>query len=78
MLVILSYYPTIQLSERKNAVDVSDELARKGQELREMTRDLDLLRADVDLIAMIARLRGAHALPDKADDDGEDRSADGA
>jgi len=59
------------VSERKNAVDVSEELARKGQDLREMTRDLDLLRADVDLIAMIVRLRGAHPATDKADDDGE-------
>ena len=59
------------VSERKNAVDVSEELARKGQDLREMTRDLDLLRADVELIAMIVRLRGAHPATDKADDDGE-------
>ena len=41
------------------AVDVSEELARKGQEVREMTRDVDLLKADVDLIAMIVRWRGA-------------------
>jgi hypothetical protein len=40
------------------AVDVSEELARKGQELREMTRDLDLLKVDVDIIAMVIRLRG--------------------
>jgi hypothetical protein len=31
----------------------------------------DLLRADVDLIAMIVRLRGAHPATNKADDDGE-------
>src|SRR5271165_6511211 len=34
-------------------------ISRKGQEVREMTRDLDLAKADVDLIAMIVRLRGA-------------------
>ena len=47
------------VTERRNSVDVSEELARKGQDVREMTRDLDLLRADVDLIAMVVRLRGA-------------------
>src|SRR5262249_51613841 len=47
------------VTERKNAVDASEDLARKGQELREMTRDLDLLRADVAVIAMMLRLRGA-------------------
>jgi hypothetical protein len=52
------------VTERKNAVDASEDLARKGQELREMTRDLDLLRADVDVIAMMIRLRGAFAPSD--------------
>ena len=46
------------VTDRKMAVDVSEELARKGQELREMTRDLDLLKVDVDTIAMVIRLRG--------------------
>ena len=32
------------VTERRNSVDASEELARKGQEVREMTRDLDLLR----------------------------------
>lgn len=60
------------VTERRNAVEVSEELARKGQELREKTRDLDLLRADVDLVAMIVRLRGALAPSDaKTDDDGD-------
>jgi hypothetical protein len=49
------------VSERRNAVELSEELARKGQDLREMTRDVDLAKADVDLIAMIVRLRGAAA-----------------
>jgi len=47
------------VTERKTAVDASEELGRKGQELREMTRDLDLLKIDFDVIAMIVRLRGA-------------------
>ena len=49
------------VTERKMAVDVSEELARKGQELREMTRDLDLIKVDVDIIAMVIRLRGVSA-----------------
>jgi hypothetical protein len=49
------------VSERRTAVDASEELGRKGQELREMTRDLDLLKVDFDVIAMIVRLRGAAA-----------------
>src|SRR5262249_42691577 len=64
------------VSERRNTVDISEELARKGQDLREMTRDLDLLRADVDLVAMILRLRGAHAAGQKAEED-EDETEDG-
>jgi hypothetical protein len=52
------------VSERRYAVEGSEDLARKGQELREMTRDLDLLKVDVDIIAMIARLRSAPAGPD--------------
>ena len=47
------------VTERRNAVDASEELGRKGQEVREMARDLELLKVDVDLIAMIVRLRGA-------------------
>jgi hypothetical protein len=49
------------VTDRKMAIDVSEELAKKGQELREMTRDLDLLKVDVDVIAMIIRLRGVSA-----------------
>jgi hypothetical protein len=47
------------VSERRSVVDASEELGRKGQEVREMTRDVDLVKTDVDLIAMIVRLRGA-------------------
>jgi hypothetical protein len=49
------------VTQRRNTVEVSEELARKGQEVREMTHDLDLLRADVDLIEMMVRLRGGLA-----------------
>ena len=57
------------VTERKMAVDISEELARKGQELREMTRDLDLLKADLDVIAMVIRLRRPHALSRALPDD---------
>jgi hypothetical protein len=50
------------VTERNMAIEVSEEIARKGQELREMTRDLDLLKVDVDLIAIAIRLRGAPAV----------------
>ncbi len=49
------------VTERNMAIDVSEEIARKGQELREMTRDVDLLKVDVDIIAIVIRLRGALA-----------------
>jgi hypothetical protein len=59
------------VTERQYAVDASEELARKGQELREMTRDLDLLRTDVDLIAMMVRLRGAVSAGEAAVEDSD-------
>jgi hypothetical protein len=60
------------VTERRYAVDASEEFGRKGQEVREMTRDLELLKADVDLIVMIVRLRGASVPVDgEADDAGE-------
>ena len=65
------------VTERRSAIDASEELARKGQEVREMTRDLDLIKIDVDLIAMIARLRGATAATDAKSEesaDGEERT----
>jgi hypothetical protein len=49
------------VTERNMAIDVSEEIARKGQELREMTRDLDLIKVDVDIISIAIRLRGAAA-----------------
>src|ERR1700712_3087100 len=35
------------VTERNMAIDVSDEIARKGQEVREMTRELDLVKVEV-------------------------------
>jgi len=49
------------VTERNMAIDVSEEIARKGQELREMTRDLDLLKIDADIIGIVIRSRGASA-----------------
>ena len=49
------------VTERNMAIDVSEEIARKGQELREMTRDLDLLKVDVDILGIVIRFRGASA-----------------
>jgi hypothetical protein len=49
------------VTERNMAIEVSEEIARKGQELREMTRDLDLVKVDVDIIAIAIRLRGGSA-----------------
>jgi hypothetical protein len=57
------------VTERRMVVDVSEEFARKGQELREMTHDLDLLKVDVDVIAMVIRLRDASAPTDTHGED---------
>jgi hypothetical protein len=66
------------VTERMNAVDASEEFGRKGQEVREMTRDVDLLKADVDLIAMIVRWRGAPASGEvKVDGEEEDERGTG-
>jgi hypothetical protein len=64
------------VTERNMAIEVSEEIARKGQELREMTRDLDLLKVDVDVIATVIRLRGASAPTGaRAEDDGDGQEA---
>jgi hypothetical protein len=63
------------VTERKMAIDVSEELARKGQELREMTRDLDLLKVDVDVIAMVIRLRGVSAMASMQGEDAGESEA---
>lgn len=69
------------VSERRSTVDASEDLARRGQDVREMTRDLDLIKIEVDIVAMIARLRGASVAADvKAEEapeseDSSDRAA---
>ena len=63
----------VGVTERDMAIDISEEIARKGQELREMTRDLDLLKVDVDTIAIVIRFRGASA---SAGVQGEDAAED--
>ena len=60
------------VTERNMAIDVSEDIARKGQELREMTRDLDLLKIDVDIIAIVIRFRGASASTDAPGEDAMD------
>jgi len=57
------------VTERNMAIDVSEEIARKGQELREMPRDLDLRKVDVDIIAIVIRIRGASAPTDAQGED---------
>ena len=59
------------VTERNMAIDVSEEIARKGQEVREMTRELDLVKVEVDIIATVIRFRGA---PAPAGGHGEDAS----
>lgn len=58
------------------AVDISEELARKGQEVREMTRDLDMLKIDVDVIDTMIRLRGAHGAPAVHADEAAEKPAE--
>ena len=64
------------MSDRRSIVDASEELGRKGQEVREMTRDLDLLKTDVDVIAMVVRLRGAGAPAEIKPDGRQDGEGD--
>jgi hypothetical protein len=64
------------VTERNMAIDVSEEIARKGQEVREMTRDLDLLKVDVDIIAIVIRLRGPSPAPGAHGEDATEREAE--
>jgi hypothetical protein len=66
------------VTERINAVDASEDLARKGQNLREMTLQMDLVRTDVDVIAECLRLRRAQALDHGFGASEEDEAADPA
>lgn len=47
-----------RVTERQYAVDASEELAKKGQHVREMSLEVDLIKSDVDVIAACLRLRG--------------------
>lgn len=64
------------VTERNMAIDVSEEIARKGQELREMTRDLDLLKVDVDIIAIVIRFRGASISAGAQGEDAAERESE--
>src|SRR5436190_20678108 len=66
------------VTERKMATDISEELARKGQELREMTRDLDLLKVEIDVIAIVMRLRGTHAPAESPTDEAAENELEAA
>lgn len=64
------------VTERNMAIGVSEEIARKGQEVREMTRDLDLLKVDVDVVAIVIRLRGPSPAPGAHGEDAMEREAE--
>ena len=64
------------VSERTNAVEANEELARKGQHVREMTHEVDLLKCDVDAIAGCLRLRGLQALSSRSAEGGDARTDD--
>ena len=65
------------VTERNMAIDVSEEIARKGQELREMTRDLDLLKIDADIIAIVIRSRNTSAPTGVQGEDASDGEREG-
>lgn len=49
------------VTERQMALEASEDFAKKNQVVREMTLDLDLLKADVDVLALAFRVRGVAA-----------------
>ncbi len=49
------------VTERQMALEASEDFAKKHQLLRAMTLELDLLKADIDVLAMALRVRGAMA-----------------
>ena len=64
------------VTERNMAIDVSEEIARKGQEVRELTRELDLIKVDVDIMAIVIRLRGAPSPAGGHGEDGNERESE--
>lgn len=63
------------VTERLNAVDASEDLARKGQQVREMTCGLDLLKSDIDVVFTTLRLRGVAPPQSRSDPLGDEASA---
>lgn len=47
------------VTERQMALEASEEFAKKNQQVREMTLDLDLLKVDIDALLLALRLRSA-------------------
>jgi hypothetical protein len=56
------------VSERQNAVDASEELAKKGQHVRQLSLELDLLKCDIDAVAAAMRMRGFASSPTTSDE----------
>jgi hypothetical protein len=65
------------VTERNMAIEHTEEIARKGHELREMTRELDLIKVDVDVIAIVIRFRGASPPAQGEDVSGGDPRGEG-
>ena len=62
------------ITEREKTTEASEDLAKKGQHVREMTLDLDLTKIDIDLVALLLRTRGTsetQALSEFADGEQE-------
>ena len=64
------------MTERQSAVDASEELAKKGQQVRELTLEMDLLKCDVDAIAAAMRMRGMAVPTSLAEDHAEFSAGD--
>ncbi len=62
------------VTERMNAVEANEELARKGQSVREMTFEIELIKCDIDAIAECLRLKGVKSLGTRNDLESEDAS----
>jgi hypothetical protein len=66
------------VTERRMALEASDDLAKKNQHIREMSLGLDLLKADVALISACLRLRGvASAMAPRHDEPGNSSATTG-
>jgi hypothetical protein len=54
------------ITEREKTAEAAEDLAKKGQHIREMTLELDLLKADVALIYAFLHLRGVGSRADQS------------